>query len=260
VQALLFRAQAAFDKKDYGTAQVLFTQATVLAPHNAVAWAGKARCEFRLGDYTDGVIDYTVAIHYAPTNAVYYTRRGLCYYRLANPRRALPDYSQAIRLAPKYADAYYDRGLVENELSLYQAAIADLTLNIRYTARAACGCAYNERGNSYEALHEYARALADYQQAIAIGPAWSGEFENAGKAAYYLGSYKLAISYLTTTMALNPADAYAYYYRGLALRDSGDKVDAITDEQKAVELYTQQGDAAHAKVAAAVLQQLQSAP
>ena len=43
-------------------------------------------------------------------------------------------------------------------------------------------------------------------------------------------------------LRINPNYAHAYYNRGVARRDSGDKPGAIQDFQKAADLYQQQGD------------------
>ena len=292
VQALLARAQAAFDKKEYSAAQALFTQATVLAPRNAVAWAGKARSEAYLGDRADAVIDYTVAIRYAPTNAVYVLRRGISYGDLDDAQHELADYNTAIRLAPNYADAYFsrasfyynhgqyalsipddtraiqlrpfwwdayfDRGQDENRTGQYGAAISDMTTYIKHTPRPNCGCAHTERGNAYYDLGKYVQAFADYQQAIAIGPAVNNEYYNYGKTAYILRKYAVAISALTTAITFDPTDAYAYYYRGLAYQNAGNIPAALADEQQAVHLFTQQGNTAAAQAATTVLQQLKA--
>ena len=203
VQPLLQRAQLDFDKKEYVAAMVLFTEATVLAPMNATAWAGKARSESFLDNDVAAVSDYSTAITLAPANATYRLRRGLSYNSLYDYDEAMRDFDAAIRLNPKLADAYYDRATIEDvrgdymaavaddtqgirwnpawwqgymnrgesELSLqeWQASIADLTVYIQHTAKAACACAYYERGNAYFHLGEYAKAYSDHKQAITLG-------------------------------------------------------------------------------------------
>ncbi len=150
VPVLLARAQAAFDQADYAVAETLFAQATVLAPRNAVAWAGKARCEAYLDNPTAAVVDYTIAIRYAPTTGIYYMRRGISYEAIGDGPEALADYSTAIRLAPTNADTWFDRG------SFY----------------------YNQG--------RYAPSVPDYTQAIRLKPTWWQAYYNRGQGERWL--------------------------------------------------------------------------
>ena len=289
--ALLARAKAAFVAGDDPTAEALFAQAAALDPRSAVAWAGKARSEARMGDDVHAVVDYTSAIRYAPRNPGYRLRRGLSYDTLEEVPQALADYTMAIQLAPGYADVYFDRGSLyynheqytpsladytraialrptwwlayyyrgenENPLHLFQAAIGDATTYIQHTPGAECDCAYILRGNAYYSLHQYAKALADYQQAIAIGQPGNAEYFDCGTAAYHLSLNALAISCFTRAIAFSPGNGQAYHYRGLARWDSGDRRGAIADLKMAVQLYTQQGDVGTAQAITVVLRQLQ---
>jgi tetratricopeptide (TPR) repeat protein len=256
-------------------------QATVLAPHNAVAWAGKARCEDYLQEYSASVADYTTAIRFAPTNSIYYLRRGLDYHHLGDSADALADYSTAIRLDPRNVDAWFDRGgwyydqgqyasaipndtqaihldptwwqayfnrgEGEERLAQDAAAIADFTIYLKHTPRAEARDAYSWRGSAYVDLGQYAKALADYQQAIAIGPAGNVEYFDAAIAAYNLRQYVTAEDYFTQAIAYLPNDAASYFYRGCSHVATGDKAEAIADLRQALALYTRQGNAVGAK-------------
>jgi tetratricopeptide (TPR) repeat protein len=294
VPVLLARAQAAFDQADYAVAETLFAQATVLAPRNAVAWAGKARCEAYLEEDSAAIVDYTTAIHFAPTSSIYYMRRGISYeaigdgpdaladystaIRLAptNPdtwfnrgsfyynqgqyARSIPNYTQAIRLNPIWWQAYYNRGQGERWLSQDKAAIADFTIYITHTPRPVCSCAFIWRGLSYDGLKQYAKALADYQEAIVIGPPANPQYYDAGMVSYRMHLYAQADRYLTQAIFYLPTDAPAHFYRANARLATGDKPGALADLKQAVLLYTQQGDVASAKRAADELARLEPKP
>jgi tetratricopeptide (TPR) repeat protein len=292
VQSLLQHAQAAFDKKDYRSARALFAQGSVLAPKNAVAWAGKARSESYLGGDWDAVRDYDRAISLDPRSALYRYRQGVSYMNLSEDTKAVADYSAAIQRDPRMGDAYVNRGYLEDAQGAYAAAIADdtqglrleprwwqgyfnrgqtylslkewqasvgdLTVYIKHTARASCACAYYERGNAYFNLSEYARAYADHKQAIALGPVEAGYFERLGADAYVMGKYEEAIAASTVSLDADPSDAFSYYYRGMAREAIGDKSGALADLQESVQLYSEQGESDHAQVARTALQHLQT--
>jgi tetratricopeptide (TPR) repeat protein len=228
----------------------------------------------------------------APSNALYRLRQGLSYHNLGADDQALADYNAAIRLDPKLGDAYFGRAAIEDargdytaavaddtlgirweptwwqgymnrgesylSLNNWQATIADLTVYIRHMPRGACGCAHYERGNAYFKLYEFAKAYADHKQAIAIGPVYGVYYERLGADAYFIGKYEEAISVLTIALNDDPSDAFAYYYRGMARKASGDRPGALADLQESVQLATAQGDTDNAQVANTELRQLQS--
>ncbi|MBZ0308821.1 MAG: tetratricopeptide repeat protein, partial [Anaerolineae bacterium] len=53
---------------------------------------------------------------------------------------------------------------------------------------------YHNRGNVYVDLGEYNRAIADYDQAIMLGPNYANAFWGRGNAHYELGNYDQAIA------------------------------------------------------------------
>ena len=99
----------------------------------------------------------------------------------------MQDYEQAIRLNPNNANAYNNRGII------------------------------------YRIKGEYARAIADYDEAIWLK---NGDFP----AAYYnralayadKGEYELSLRDFDVVMRFNPRNALALYARGLTLLKKGD--------------------------------------
>ena len=112
--------------------------------------------------------------------------------------------------------------------------------------------------SAYFALHEYAQALRDYQQATAIDPTDAANFYNCGAASYNLHLYAQGVRYDTQAIALRPNYANAYYGRGLGRYRLGDKAGAIADLTKAIQLFGAQGDAADAQMVANVLSTMES--
>jgi tetratricopeptide (TPR) repeat protein len=89
------------------------------------------------GDCTAAIADYTAAITLDPAYAEAYNNRAYTYMMQADYAAALPDLDRAIQLRPDYAHALMNRGDIYN----------------------------------YDYAIDRARAIADYDRVIALGPA-----------------------------------------------------------------------------------------
>jgi endogenous inhibitor of DNA gyrase (YacG/DUF329 family) len=116
--------------------------------------------------------------------------------------RTTADYGKAIELNPSNADAYYERGDAYDELGEYEKAIADYNTAIELDPNHAL--AYYNRGCAYGEMGEYGKAIADYNKAI----------------------------------ELDPNDAHAHYNRGVAYREKGEAPKAVSDMEKCIRLST----------------------
>jgi tetratricopeptide (TPR) repeat protein len=132
------------------------------------------------------------------------------------------------------AYVYNNRANAYYELAQYQQAIADydqaIDLNPAYAK------AYNNRANAYYELAQYQQAIADYDQAIDLNPSYAEAYNNRGNAYADLGQYEQAIESYTQAIDLKSDYANAYYNRGLAYADLGQYEQAIADYNKAIEL------------------------
>jgi Flp pilus assembly protein TadD len=136
-------------------------------------------------------------------------------------------YNKAIELDPKYTYAYNNRGDAYDDLGEYQKAIVDynkaIELDPKYTY------AYNNRGIAYYHLGEYQKAIDDYSKAIEL-------YNNRGIAYRNLGEYQKAIDDYNKAIKLDPKYTYAYNNRGIAYYHLGEYQKAIDDYSKAIEL------------------------
>ena len=74
--------------------------------------------------------------------------------------------------------------------------------------------------------------------------------------AINLGDKAGAIKHYTQAITINPQDAEAYYNRGVAKYESGDKAGAIKDLETAKQLFQQQGDTQNAQKLQKILNKL----
>jgi len=131
------------------------------------------------------------------------------------------EFDKAIELNPDNADAYFNRGDAYDEIGEYEKAIADYSKAIELKPGDAL--AYFNRGNAYGEIREYGKAIADYSRVI----------------------------------ELNPGDADTYYNRGLACQEKGELAKAASDLEKCIELSA---DSELAKAAQQALRKIENPP
>jgi tetratricopeptide (TPR) repeat protein len=140
------------------------------------------------------------------------------------------------------AEAYFRLGwLYSLPLPDFEQAIANydraIDLNPAYTI------AYNNRGNAHKALQDYQRAIADYDRAIDLNPQYAIAYNNRGNAYRALQDYQRAITDYDRAIDLNPEYAKAYNNRGIAYKDLQDYQQAIADYDRAIDLNPQYAEA-----------------
>ncbi len=131
------------------------------------------------------ILNASEAVRRAPDDPNAYIRRAVARFYAGETERAILDYDKAIELAPS-AEAYYDRALC------------------------------------YEALHDLAKAEADYTAAIDIDPMLPQTWYNRGQLYLLADRWQSAIADFEREIALNPQMADARVGIGLAHAKLGD--------------------------------------
>ena len=93
----------------------------------------------------------------------------------------------------------------EKEIELYTAGI---TLNPKMVEN------YIKRGNAYNYIGEYDKAIADYSEVIKLRPDCAEAYSHRAKAFLKKADYDRSITDYTKAIELNPQDVDAYYARG----------------------------------------------
>ena len=177
--------------------------------------AGKAEKLFAAGkdaierfDYADAVKDFTEAIRLKPDYVNAYCERAFAHCKLnefdlaiKDSDKAIPDFRESTKHMPGYTDGLHNLGLALFYKGQYEEAIENLTNAIRSrhwpVERYHC-----ERGKAYGANGNYDSAIDDF----------------------------------TIAIRLNPNDALAIYYRGLAYEKQGHDEEAKSDFEEAKKL------------------------
>ena len=85
-------------------------------------------------------------------------------YALGDAAGVLADFDQAPQINPDHIATYSNRGSARHALGNLEGALADFDLAIRLTPRPAAALLYHNRAGVRITQHDFAAALADYQQ------------------------------------------------------------------------------------------------
>ena len=135
---------------------------------------------------------------------------------------------------PNMAAALNNRGNAYQNKGDYARAIADYNEAIKLSFDSAM--IYNNRGRAYQQRGDYERAIQDYERAIRLDPTSALAFNNRGRVNHLQENYAQAIEDYDKAIALDPTFQLAYYNRAFARFDQGLFSVSVSDFARAVEL------------------------
>jgi len=250
------RAYYYFEQGSLRSAISYYTRVLSLDPSYAEAYNNRGNAHADLGDYADAIADFTAALNYDhPELGLIYYNRGNTYLEMGRYDEAIADFSAAIGQDDgRTTLAYYNRGNANLALRRYHSAIEDFSQAIARDAGYVE--AYNNRGSTQFYLENYTDALADYTAAIDLeytsdrpSITLRQAHYNRGNIYYHLGDYRRALADYTDALAVEVPDSIAngrqsadtFYRRALARMFLGDRVEALADLERAIELYDRAG-------------------
>lgn len=95
---------------------------------------------------------------------------------------------------------------------------------------------YNNRGVTYDRLHRYEEALADYNCCVRLDPDDAISYQNRGTTYYTLRRYEEALADLNKSIQLDKNTAEFYYNRALIYEELQRNGDALVDYNRAIQL------------------------
>ncbi|MEB3828701.1 tetratricopeptide repeat protein [Phormidium sp. CCY1219] len=137
-------------------------------------------------------------------------------------------------LNPANASAYYNRGFERLDIGDYAGAVEDYTQAIAMNSNQPT--AYNNRGLAKFHMGDIEGAIADYSRSLELNPQESVVYFNRGFARFDGGDYQGAIADYSQAIALTPEQTGAYFYRGEAYGVLGDYARALEDYSQAIQL------------------------
>jgi RNA polymerase sigma factor (sigma-70 family) len=147
---------------------------------------------------------------------------------------AIDFYAKDLLANPNNVEAYSHRGWIWACLHEREKALADFTEAIRLGPKQSS--VYMNRGNFFSEQSESDKAIADYTEAIRLDPKWGAPYYQRGSLWDQKGSNDKVISDFTEAIQFGAKDGYAYRTRGLAWLNKHDYDKSISDLSEAVTL------------------------
>ncbi len=233
--AALYRRRALVHSRNRSLDAALadYTEALRLEPRNIEALANRGLTYAQKNDYDRALADYNEALRLNPRDPVILFNRGNTHYAKDNFDLALADYTEVIRLDPRNLWAHSNRGKLHVLRGDSSRAIADFTRVLQLDANnvhALC-----DRAAAYSAMKQHEHAITDYSAALALEPSVT-LYNNRGLEQVALGNLDAAVADFTQAIALGPEFPGPYLLRGNAYADKGEFDKALADLAEALRL------------------------
>lgn len=255
--------------EDYVLSIQYFNQVIAAKPYLAQPYFFRAIAKLSLDDYRGTEEDASMAIQKNPfiTNA--YEVRGVARQNLGRHREAIADYEKALEQLPENRGILFNKALAEEEVEDYEAAEKTFATLLKayprfdngYIGRAKLRLATGDTiaalddinhalelnknaTNAYvmradiaiSSSKDFAKALADMDEAIKLQPQFAGYFINRAFLRYNLDDYFGAMADYDYAIQLEPLNATALFNRGLLRAEVHDNNKAIDDFSKVISL------------------------
>ncbi|QDA59143.1 tetratricopeptide repeat protein [Hymenobacter jejuensis] len=138
------------------------------SPRDADALLARAKAKSNLKDYREAMLDYNATLRITPTNADAYYNRGLTHLKLKEYNASISDFSKALKYRPDDKEAFFGRGTAKMQMFNFKGAIPDFTRAIELDP--AYADAYEARGISYSSINKPTEARADLEKAAKLNP------------------------------------------------------------------------------------------
>jgi tetratricopeptide (TPR) repeat protein/proteasome lid subunit RPN8/RPN11 len=224
------RAMAYAAKKDYDKAIEGYTEAIRLDPELASAFVSRGAVYDAMQDHDKAIGDYSEAIRLNPTYRVAHNNRGCAYAEKKEYDEAIHHFDEAIRLNARLVSAYVARGRAwqaKGQLDRANKDYAKAILLDPKDSTHAIECAiafdlaatkqasrlsdtYYNRAVAWAERQEYAKAIADFGEAIQLEPGYVDAYIGRGDAWLKINEFDKAVAdYGKAIRLATSQDAYA---------------------------------------------------
>jgi len=164
------KAEILFAKKEYKKSQDFYQLAISKDPNEITGYIGIANAYFEQGMYDQAVNSANSALRHDQRSKDAYWIRSKSYHKKMDYMSAINDLSQIIVLYPNESyinDVFFKRGEIYYDFQQHTTAINDFTKIIDKDPQ--YYQAYFKRASSYEVIHNYDKAIADYEKLDELG-------------------------------------------------------------------------------------------
>ena len=193
------------------------------------------------GDGAQAAEKYSEAIAIFPTSPIPYLNRGTAYASFGKLTEAVADADKALNLLgnglhpPNYsAVAYIIKGSVSQSKGELQAAVDAFSKAIEFDQTEAKS--WNNRGNAYLQLKQFAEARKDYDKAIELDPTIALFWVNRSSVNLRLKDYSASLKDVEEALRLDKSSDSGYYTRGNVYTEQQKYDLALTDYNQAIAL------------------------
>jgi tetratricopeptide (TPR) repeat protein len=176
--------------------------------------------------YEQAILNFDRAIELKSDFAGAYRMRGRAYMGVGKPAEAISDFTKVAALQPSEATVLVDRGFAYLDEKDWARAIADASRALELNNKLAR--AYNLRATAVRATGDAAKAVEDLSRAVELDPNLDNYFQRA--ATYQLlNDHQRAVADFDQALALAPDQPYAYFARAQSRAALGDSTGAQED-------------------------------
>lgn len=215
-KALIERAKASIEKREFDSAIKDLTQSIKLNPKNGEAYTQRARA-YVLSNKTDlAFADAEKALSLNPKDTGALNVRGLVKQIREDLDGAVNDFTTALKTDPKLLKALYNRGVTYGMQRKTELALADYNKVIELDPKSAPAYVKRAAINAAQVKDKGKTALADIAKALEIDPKLIEPYVLRAQIRYkFEVDYKAALVDLNEAVKLNPESGYILSERGM---------------------------------------------
>lgn len=220
-----------FEHKDISGSTHYLEKALKLNPKDPHAHLKLAKMFFFMKDYTSAFSEINTVLRQDVYNPEGYFLKGMIYKDLKDTVNALNGFRTAVEMDPNYREALVQLGL------LYSAKHDPLALKYfdnAFKADTMDVFPLFAKGVYYQDQKAWELAKAEYRNVIMHDRQYANAYYNTAYIFLQQDSLEKAYKQYDILTKIDPADAEAYYNRGLCNEKMGKKADAITDYKQAL--------------------------
>lgn len=186
-----------------------------LQANQCIVWANRGAVLAELGRYKAALESLDNALEIDSTLDLVWIKRGVVLVNLKRYDAALESYDQAIQIQPCNYEVWLNRGEALMNLGRYQEALADCNRSLKSQLSHNAFCV---RGETRRRLCQYESAIADFDDALNINPAFYIAWHNRGLALSNLEENETALDNFEKALSLGQNDSAVWHNCGHILK------------------------------------------